>query len=132
MLLAGRDRPATRDSYILDCRRIFTSWQRTTRARLVSHRIAVTPFRSAQLGDQRELAVTLINAVWELLELDDRTVDEDERMLHNSVGTSHARCQQRTSASVSSTLRSVAPPSGINDHQRPPSMANRTRTMPSE
>ena len=40
------------------------------------------PFRSAQLGDQRELAVALVTAVRDLLELDDRTVDEDERMLH--------------------------------------------------
>lgn len=43
---------------------------------------SAAPSRFAKLGDQRELAVALFNAVWDLLELDDRTADEDERMLH--------------------------------------------------
>jgi DNA-binding transcriptional MerR regulator len=33
-------------------------------------------------GDERQLAVDLFNGVWRLLEKEDRSVDEDDRMLH--------------------------------------------------
>lgn len=36
----------------------------------------------AQAGDERRLAVDLFNGVWRLLEKEDRTVEDDDRMLH--------------------------------------------------
>jgi DNA-binding transcriptional MerR regulator len=35
-----------------------------------------------QIGDERQLAIDLFNGVWRLIEQEDRTVEDDDRMLH--------------------------------------------------
>ncbi|GIH96996.1 MerR family transcriptional regulator [Planobispora siamensis] len=40
-------------------------------------------------GEQRQLAIDLFNGVWRLLEKEDRTADEDDRMLHMAHASRH-------------------------------------------
>ena len=48
----------------------------------MTHEKAGTATAPTQIADERQLAVDLFNGVWRLIEQEDRTVEDDDRMLH--------------------------------------------------
>ena len=51
--------------------------------------------------DQRRMAIDLFNGVWRLLEKEDRTVEEDDRMLHMAHASRYHWEQVGTAANLS-------------------------------
>jgi hypothetical protein len=56
---------------------------------------------AAPAGDERKLAVDLFNGVWRLLEKEDRTVEDDDRMLHMAHASRYHWGQVGTAENVS-------------------------------
>ncbi|WP_431682362.1 MerR family transcriptional regulator [Kitasatospora sp. KL5] len=99
-LAAGDDRAAVTERVLVEHRRRLQA--RLDRLRGALHRTdhlidegvdtAVTdekPGTEAAVQDERQLAVDLFNGVWRLLEKEDRSVEDDDRMLHMAHASRH-------------------------------------------